>query len=301
MPAPVSGGAWSPPAGLVGVAWAGAAAAAVWCVPLVGTGDVPGLLLAAVATVGLALAAVYGTRARPRLVADADGVTVGGLAGRAPSPVVAGRHRAGAGRAPLGPRLGDAGDGRRRRGRHRADAGVRQAGSRRRSGGRRRGGVRRPALDGTEPCRSVATRRAMRSASDGEQQQREAGERRGLHRHAPVGRGVDQRRRGDGPRQQPAQVAGDRDPGQHERDHEVDRDQAAHLPQRDPQPAQQHRERTHEAEHRPRRPRDEGVRGRQQHHRRRRAEQRDEVDGQEPGPARAPVRCHGRSPTAPSC
>ena len=72
MPAPVSGGAWSPPAGLVGLAWAGAAAAA----------DGPGLLLAAVATVGLALAALYGTRARPRLVADADGVTVGGLAGQ---------------------------------------------------------------------------------------------------------------------------------------------------------------------------------------------------------------------------
>jgi Bacterial PH domain len=71
MPAPVSGGAWSPPAGLVGMAWAGAAAAAAWC-----------MLLAAVATVGLALAALYGTRARPRLVVDADGVTVGGLAGR---------------------------------------------------------------------------------------------------------------------------------------------------------------------------------------------------------------------------
>jgi hypothetical protein len=82
MPAPVSGGAWSPPAGLVGMAWAGAAAAAAWCMLLVGTGDVPGLLLAAVATVGLALAALYGTRARPRLMADADGVTVGGLAGR---------------------------------------------------------------------------------------------------------------------------------------------------------------------------------------------------------------------------
>ena len=82
MPAPVSGGTWSPPAGLVGMAWAGAAAAAVWCLLLVGTGDMPGLLLAAVATSGLALAAMYGTRARPRLVVDADGVTVGGLAGR---------------------------------------------------------------------------------------------------------------------------------------------------------------------------------------------------------------------------
>ena len=50
----MAGGAWSPPAGLVGLAWAGAAAAAVWCTLLVGTGDMPGLLLAAVATVGLA-------------------------------------------------------------------------------------------------------------------------------------------------------------------------------------------------------------------------------------------------------
>ena len=81
MPAPVSGGAWSPPAGLVGIAWAGAAAAAVWCLLLVGTGDVPGLLLAAVATTGLAVAAAYGTRARPRLRAGGDGVTVGNLAG----------------------------------------------------------------------------------------------------------------------------------------------------------------------------------------------------------------------------
>ena len=53
-PAPVAGGAWSPPAGLVGLAWVGAAVAAVWCTLLVGTGDLPGLLLAAVATVGLA-------------------------------------------------------------------------------------------------------------------------------------------------------------------------------------------------------------------------------------------------------
>lgn len=82
MPAPVSGGAWSPPVGLVGMAWVGAAAAAVWCLLLVGTGDVPGLLLTAVAAVGLALAALYGTRARPRLVVDGDGVTVGGLVGR---------------------------------------------------------------------------------------------------------------------------------------------------------------------------------------------------------------------------
>ena len=79
---PVAGGAWSPAAGLVGLAWAGTAAAAVWCTLLAGTADVPGLLLAAVATVGLAAAALYGTRARPRLRAAADGLTVRGLGGR---------------------------------------------------------------------------------------------------------------------------------------------------------------------------------------------------------------------------
>ena len=80
--APVAGGAWSPPAGLVGLAWVGAAAAAVWSTLLVGTGDLPGLLLAAVTTVGLTASALYGTRARPRLRAGDDGVTIGGLAGR---------------------------------------------------------------------------------------------------------------------------------------------------------------------------------------------------------------------------
>lgn len=78
----VVGGAWSPSAGLVGLAWTGAAASAVWCTQLIGTADVPGLLLAVAATVGLGVAALYGTRARPRLRADGDGVTVGGLTGR---------------------------------------------------------------------------------------------------------------------------------------------------------------------------------------------------------------------------
>jgi hypothetical protein len=47
-----------------------------------------------VATVGLALAALFGTRARPRLRADADGVTVGGLIRRrhVPWPQVRGVH-----------------------------------------------------------------------------------------------------------------------------------------------------------------------------------------------------------------
>ena len=77
-----AGGSWSPPAGLVGLAWIGAATAAVWAVLLVGTDDVQGLLLASVASLALAVAALYGTRARPRLRADGDGVTVGGLTGR---------------------------------------------------------------------------------------------------------------------------------------------------------------------------------------------------------------------------
>ncbi len=73
-------GAWSPSSGLVGLAWAGAAAAAGWCVLVAPTGDRAGLLLAVVAAAGLALAALYGTRARPRLRVDAAGVTVRGLA-----------------------------------------------------------------------------------------------------------------------------------------------------------------------------------------------------------------------------
>jgi hypothetical protein len=77
---------WSPPAGLVALAWVGTAAAVVWCVLVAGTGDRPGLLLAVVAAAGLGLAAVFGTRARPRLRVDASGVTVGGLTGRRNHP-----------------------------------------------------------------------------------------------------------------------------------------------------------------------------------------------------------------------
>jgi hypothetical protein len=77
-----TGGTWSPAASLVGLAWVGAAAAGAWCAWLAVSGsDRAGLLLAAVATLALGLAALYGTRVRPRLRADATGVTVGGLAG----------------------------------------------------------------------------------------------------------------------------------------------------------------------------------------------------------------------------
>lgn len=70
---------WSPAPALVTALWIGAAAALVWTIALwVTAADAPGLLIAAVTTSGLAAWAVWGTRARPRLQADADGVTVRG-------------------------------------------------------------------------------------------------------------------------------------------------------------------------------------------------------------------------------
>lgn len=72
--------AWAPAAGLVTLGWVGAAAAGVWlALQLAGDTDPGGLMFAGVATLGLGLAALFGTRARPRLRADADGLTVGGL------------------------------------------------------------------------------------------------------------------------------------------------------------------------------------------------------------------------------
>jgi hypothetical protein len=72
---------WSPSRGLVALAWIGAAAAASWLALRVtlGATDPAGYLFAVVCTAGLGLAALFGTRARPRLRADADGLTVGGL------------------------------------------------------------------------------------------------------------------------------------------------------------------------------------------------------------------------------
>ena len=71
---------WSPAAGLVVLAWLLAVAAAAWCAALWWTGSDPaGGLLAAVAALGSGLAALFGTRARPRLRVDPDGLTVGGL------------------------------------------------------------------------------------------------------------------------------------------------------------------------------------------------------------------------------
>ncbi|GAA5124206.1 PH domain-containing protein [Pseudonocardia adelaidensis] len=78
--APVRAREWSPAAGLVALAWLLAVAAAVLCAALWWTGSDPaGGLLAAVMALGAGFAALFGTRARPRLRADPDGLTVGGL------------------------------------------------------------------------------------------------------------------------------------------------------------------------------------------------------------------------------
>jgi hypothetical protein len=71
---------WSPARGLVVVAWIGAALAAGWLVAALIVGsDAGAVLFSTGSTLGLGLAALFGTRARPRLRADADGLTVGGL------------------------------------------------------------------------------------------------------------------------------------------------------------------------------------------------------------------------------
>lgn len=69
---------WSPARGLVGVGWAAAAVALVMTTL---AGDSPSRLFGAVATIGLAAAALFGTLARPRLAVDDTGVSVRGLTG----------------------------------------------------------------------------------------------------------------------------------------------------------------------------------------------------------------------------
>jgi hypothetical protein len=72
---------------LVVTAWVAAAAAVAWCVALgVAGSDPAGLLIVGLAGAGLIVAALFGTRARPRLRADADGLTVRGLVGRSHHP-----------------------------------------------------------------------------------------------------------------------------------------------------------------------------------------------------------------------
>jgi hypothetical protein len=70
---------WSAPAALVVTTWALAIAAVGYTVF---GGDPRGRILTAVAAAGLALFALFGTVARPRLAVDADGVEIRRLLGR---------------------------------------------------------------------------------------------------------------------------------------------------------------------------------------------------------------------------
>lgn len=68
---------WATPAAAVGTLWVLAVLAAAWCGWLLVTGaDPAGRLVAGLAATGLGLAAASGTRARPRLEAGPDGLTV---------------------------------------------------------------------------------------------------------------------------------------------------------------------------------------------------------------------------------
>ena len=84
---------WSPRAGIVALTWVATLLAAAWTTTSwVTRTDPAGGLIAAAATVGLASFAIFGTRARPRLAVDADGLTIGGIlrARHHPWPLVRG-------------------------------------------------------------------------------------------------------------------------------------------------------------------------------------------------------------------
>ena len=70
---------WCTRPSLLVIAWIGAFVSLVWCI--FAAGDPAGRLLIGVTAAVLAFAAGYGTRARPRLVADPDGIGIGGLRG----------------------------------------------------------------------------------------------------------------------------------------------------------------------------------------------------------------------------
>ncbi len=70
---------WAPHPGLVAISWVLAAASITWAIL---ADDRPGQVLLAVAALTLVLAGLFGSIARPRLVADPDGITVRSLVGR---------------------------------------------------------------------------------------------------------------------------------------------------------------------------------------------------------------------------
>lgn len=68
---------WSTPVGAVVALWVLSVAATGWSVAVLVSGaDAAGALVAGVAAIGLVLAAASGTRARPRLEAGPEGLTV---------------------------------------------------------------------------------------------------------------------------------------------------------------------------------------------------------------------------------
>ncbi|WP_086823304.1 PH domain-containing protein [Allokutzneria sp. NRRL B-24872] len=69
---------WSAPAVVVGAGWVLSAGALTW---IFLARDTPTQVFATVAAVLFGFAALFGTVARPRLAADADGITVRGLTG----------------------------------------------------------------------------------------------------------------------------------------------------------------------------------------------------------------------------
>lgn len=78
MTTPREPAAWAPPAALVALGWFLAVVAAA--IAILGP-DPMGKLLLGIAAVALAFMALFGTIARPRLRADANGVEVRGLRG----------------------------------------------------------------------------------------------------------------------------------------------------------------------------------------------------------------------------
>jgi hypothetical protein len=69
---------WAPKVELTALAWVSAVLAAAWAVF---TDDPPGRVLLGAVALMLAFVALFGTVVRPRLAADAEGVTVRGLTG----------------------------------------------------------------------------------------------------------------------------------------------------------------------------------------------------------------------------
>jgi hypothetical protein len=75
---------WGPPTVLVVIAWLGTVAALWWL--LAEAPDAGSKLFAGLSVLVLAGCALYGTRARPRLVATSRGIEVRGMAGRQDHP-----------------------------------------------------------------------------------------------------------------------------------------------------------------------------------------------------------------------